>query len=153
MPITTVEQAEAQTGLTYTTAQQARLTSVLLARAERFVRDQAGLVFYVDGDADADASQDWLLAVSLVADGMLRAEDPETRAALLGPYQSERLGDYQYTLKSGAGASIGDYDPRVWEIISRYRVVAPLIALVVNGPTRMATPAYDAEIDVSRGLL
>lgn len=151
-PITTLDDVEAQTGQSYTTVQQARLTDVLLARAERYVRDETGLVFYVDGNADADASQDWLLAVSLVADGMLRAENPKTLAEALGPYQSEKFGDYSYTLKDGASASIADYDPRVWEIIGRYRVGSSLVGLVVNGPTRIATPAYDAEIDVSRGL-
>lgn len=150
-PITTVDDVEAQTGQSYTTAQQTRLGDVLIGRAERYVRDAAGYVFYVDGDPEADASQDWLLAVSLVADGMLRAEDPAIRAALLGPYQSERLGDYQYTLKTGEAQAAG-YDARVWEIIARYRDSSALVGLVVNGPTRVATPVYDAEVDVSRGL-
>lgn len=150
-PITTFEDVEQQLGQTYTEVQEARLTDVLIGRAERFVRDAAGYVFYVNGDPEADASQDWLLAVSLVADGMLRAEDPTIRAAVLGPYSSEKLGDYSYTLKSGTAAETA-YDARVWTIIARYKETSALVGLVVNGPTRVATPAYDAEVDVSRGL-
>ena len=151
MPFTTPADVAAFTGAVYTVAQQTRLAT-LIPFAERYVARRAGQVFYAVSAPAGDASQDWLLVVSLVAQAYLYAEDAETRSALLGPFASEKLGDYSYTMKDGAtmAAQFLDGDPRIAEIISAYALMPALLGVVVNGPTRVAVPVFDP--DVSRLL-
>ena|GEM_PF-2854851 len=134
------------TGQTFTVAEQTRLTT-LIPFAERDLARWTGRVFYDALLPASDASQDWLLATALISAQYLHDENPEVRAALQGPYQSEKLGDYSYTVR--AGSVTLDADPRVAAIIAAYRVLT-FVGLVVNGPTRVAVPVYDA--DLSRGL-
>jgi len=133
------------TGQTFTAAQTTRLAT-LIPIAERDLARWTGRVFYDSLVTASDASQDWLLATSLIAARYVHDEDPEVRAALLGPYQSEKLGDYGYTVRPEQ-TSLSD--PRVAAIVAAYRVLT-FVGLVVNGPTRVAVPVYDA--DVSRGI-
>lgn len=141
------------TGTAYSVDQQTRMTSVLIPRAERYVKRVVGRTFYDAADRTTDASQDWLLVVSLIVEHYLFDEDPEQKEVALGPYQSEKLGDYSYTLKSGAGASSSiEGDPRIAELLATYQEPS-VPAMVVNGPTRETPPVYDAEVDVSRSSI
>jgi hypothetical protein len=148
-PHTTAADVATFTGQTFTVAQVTRL-GVLIPLAERWVKYTAGVDFYDATDEDSDASQDWLLVVSLVAEAMLRSEDPAVRAAMMGPFQSEHLGDYSYTVKAGSSGFVAFFDGLAWEIIGRYRTASTLLGLVVNGPTRIAPAVVDYDVDVSR---
>lgn len=155
-PITTVTDVQTMTGVAYTEPQKTRLTQ-LIPLAERYVKRRTGQVFYDATDVASDASEDWLLVVSLVADRLLNDEDVEVRAARLGPFQSERMtgaqGEYSYTLKAG-GALLLDADPRIAELIAAYQqtpALVPLLGMVINGPTRVAPPVCDP--DVSRDVV
>lgn len=148
MALTTIANVADFTGQVFTAAQDVRLTT-LIPIAERQVARLAGSVFYDAADVAGDASQDWLLAVSLVAEQMLRNEDPAVRAALAGPFQSENFGgEYSYSIKSGAG-KVG-VDPAVLDIIARYRTSPALAGVVTSGPTRIAPVIADP--DLSRAL-
>lgn len=147
MAYATPADVAAVTGVTYTAAQNTRLTA-LIPQAERFVARLAGQVFYDPAAATSDASQDWLTAVALVADAYLASEDSEAREARMGPFQSEKLGDYSYTLKGQSVPQVSD--PRVMEIIAPYLVLSALSGVVVNGPAREAAVTVEAGDDVSR---
>ena len=148
-PHTTPTDVATFTGQTFTDAQITRM-AVLIPRAERWIRQVVGVDFYEASDVASDASQDWLLATSLVVEHYLHDEDPKVKAAAAGVYQSEKLGDYSYTLKDAASMSSGANDAQIAALLAPYMTVT-VPGLVMNGPTRVAPPVCDPEWDVSRG--
>lgn len=82
--------------------------------------------FYTQGDEAldpelrTDASKDWILATSIITESLLLRDDPETRAAIGGPYQSERLGDYSYTMRTRDALTQIWKDPRLRPILAKY---------------------------------
>lgn len=149
MAITTVADVQTQTGRVFTADEQTRITQLIPA-AERYVKRQAGRVFYDAIDPASDASQDWLLVVSLLVEAQLVLDDPEVKAALHGPYQSEKVVDYSYTLKSQTAGAVTT-DPRIAEILNAYRDVGALAGLsfALAGPTRAAAVPATAD-DLTR---
>lgn len=154
-PITTVTDYEDATGTTVT--DEARVV-VLLGRAERYLNRIAGRVWYDAAAPASDASQDWLLAASLVAERSLQQDGSGHKAAVYGAFKAERIGDYSYELRDGKlPVGMLDPDPRVDEILKTYRYVniGPLAAVLVAAPSRIAPQVYDADAgryaaDVSR---
>lgn len=150
MSLTALTDFQAYTGLTYTATEEARII-YWLDRAERYLLRQAGRVWYDAAAPTGDASEDWKLATAMVAERLFLQETPEIKAALTGPYQSEKLGDYSYTLRDGAAQSTGRLDPdwRVDEILRTYRLLnaTPFAAMTLAAPSRVAEPVYDADVD------
>ena len=152
LPITTVADVEAYTGQDYTTAEETRVTT-MIPWAERYVARKAGRVFYDAATPTSDASLDWRLVVAMVVERMLLQDDPEVKAVQHGPYQSEQLGDYRYTLREARAAEAAlDSDPQIAELLAYYRRVSvpPLASVLLAAPSRVATPVVDA--DVSRRM-
>jgi hypothetical protein len=64
-----------------------------------------GVDFFVPGDEllapedRAVASQDWIEATSIITEFLFLNDTPDAREDTLGPYKSERIGDYSYTLR------------------------------------------------------
>lgn len=150
--ITTIDDYEVYTGVTdYNDVQIERIT-YWLGQAERYLRRLAGWTWYDASDIEGDASQDWLLATSMVAERSLTQEDPAYRAVVTGPYKSEKLGDYSYEIRgSAAAASFAfDPDPRINELIAMYAMISalPVTGMVLAGPTRVAVPVLDTDPDV-----
>lgn len=147
MPITTVADVTTFTGRAFSADEEQRLL-VLIPIAERRIARFVGRVFHDAADPTGDASQDWLLAVSLTAEQMLRDEDPAVRAVRQGPFQSESFGgDHSYTVKSSVAS---EFDPSVMALLAVYRTGSLLTSVIASGPTRVAVPVFDA--DVSRGI-
>lgn len=120
MAFTTVADLKIHTDVVYTLEEEARLVG-FLDSAERWLVRQVGRRFYDAADRDADESKDWIEATVLLTDQRWRlAVDAAARAALTGPYQSEKMGDYSYTLRSDLLAPLTP-EPRVREIIDHYR--------------------------------
>lgn len=117
---TTVSDFESYAGQTYDTAGRARITQ-LLPRAERKLRLRVGQDFWLlDPTAYPDAVADWVYATCVVTDWLLVLDDVETRDAVVGPYKSERLGDYAYTMRDEA-------DDKAWTIWKDMRIKDILI--------------------------
>jgi hypothetical protein len=154
--ITTINDYEDYTGVdSYDAGQQVRI-EYWIGQAERYLRRMTGWTWYDSEHTDSDASQDWLLASCIVAERSLIQESPEYKAAIASPYQSERLGDYQYTMKgataNASSSALLDPDPRVADLIAQYSMISalPFSAVVLAGPTRVAVPILDSDPDVSR---
>lgn len=156
MSFTLLADFTTHTGGTYTAAEQTRL-GVLLDEAERELVRATNWRFYDVADRTTDASRDWIDGTVLLAERAWELErDPEARAAALGPFASEHLGDYSYTLQGKGETAVGvAADARVAAIVERYRRrVRPLAltAMALAGPSRVAPAVYDPDEDISRAV-
>lgn len=89
--------------------------------AERKLARRVGQDFY---GLDDTATADWIFATCVITDWLVTMGSAENRATMVGPYQSERLGDYAYTLKDSREEyrwSIWS-DQRIRDILALYRV-------------------------------
>jgi hypothetical protein len=126
MTHTTTSDFAAYTGQVYTGAQTARLAS-LLDRAERLIVRRIGVDFFTAGDevlapdARSGASKDWVEATSIVTEYLFLNDNPDARADVVGPYHSERIGDYSYTLRNKDEAVGVFSDATLRSILSTYR--------------------------------
>lgn len=160
-PHATYDDVRQQLGVTYDAGTEARVTSTLIPRAERRLRDLTGCDFYDTLDPLSDASQDWLLGVAILVDHELHQESQAIRDARGSPFQTERLdgpaGSYQYTLKKAApGTSDDPFDalpPALHAIVlaNDCRGIADYSTMLVVGPTR-AAKAILAALEVSEGI-
>lgn len=157
MPYTTVSDYDAYRGTA--TADPERV-AYWLPIAEREIARLAGTVFYDTSNTASDASQDWIVAVSLAVDLHLSAESTEARAAAASPYRSYSVADQgtseSYTLKESIAQSTNLVagDPRILAIVSAYQLLPSAfdgVGFVLGTPPGAETATLEgAERDVSR---
>lgn len=105
--------------------------------AERYAVRMAGWDFFDPNATDADQSKDWVEVVCRIVARLLATDDPQTQKVLAGPMQSERLNDYQYTVRSTIREEDLRTDPMIAELLSFWSDLgAPAPGVVVAGPTR-----------------
>jgi hypothetical protein len=125
MAHTTVADFEAYAGETYDADVQTRI-AFWLPIAERKLARRVGQDFYTLEDP---APEDWVFATCVIADWLWTTGETEDREALVGPYKSERLGDYAYTLKDSVDETTDKRwsiwkDPRLTDILALYYVAS-----------------------------
>lgn len=113
---TTLEDFAEYAGESYSSSQDARIER-MLPLAERMLLRRVQTDFYVAG---TDAGEDWIFAICVIADFLMTYDDPEVRADIAGPYQSERLGDWAFTLRKDMWTPFQDL--RIRSIIRQYSV-------------------------------
>jgi hypothetical protein len=137
MAHTTVNDFEDYAGQLYDAPAQARI-AMLIPRAERKLRLRVGQDFWLlDPTTYPEAKADWVYATCVVTDWLLVLDDPETRDASVGPYQSERLGDYSYTLRD----SLPDKAWTIWKDMRIRDILVEYSTLRTGGDLVFATAA------------
>lgn len=138
---TTLADFQEYAGDSYDSTQDARITR-MLPLAERMLVRRVGSDFFVDA---TDAGEDWIFAVCVIADWLLTYDDPEVRADIAGPYQSERLGDWAFTLRKDMWTPFRDL--RIRDIISTYgtsRAATSTFFITAVGPRTLAAEIAEA---------
>jgi hypothetical protein len=108
----------------YESSQDSRVL-YYLPIAERSLLRRVGTDFY---EAGTPAGEDWIFTVCVLTDWFLIYDDPDTRADLGGPYQSERLGDWAFTLRKDMWTPYRDL--RIRDIIETYTTNSTLSGIM-----------------------
>ena len=89
--------------------------------AERMLERRVGVDFY---GVSAQATEDWIYATCVIVDYLLVYGDKNAAADRAGPYKSERLGDYAFTLRDDMWTPYQDF--RIRDILAEYSTHGPL---------------------------
>lgn len=105
-----------------------------LVSAEDDLLREVGYTFWEDGP-DSTAGRDWKRCAAWRAAEYIESTDPEYRAAVAGPFQSETIGRYSYTLRQPTSNMLDN--PRYRRILDYYVGVRSTgVAYYGAGPAR-----------------